>query len=266
MRQLLNFFLKFRTSILFLILFNISLALTVNVHDYHKSKLLNLTSAVTGSIHEFFSDISNYFNLKNENRVLLLENNRLKELEFNIKKTEYKLSKGNEKYKLTTATLIKNSYSLTKNYLIINKGSDNLINEDLGVITSNGIVGVIDKVSNKYSRIISVLNTMSKINAKLKKSNHFGTLEWNGNNSNIVQLHDIQALVELTIGDTIVTSGYSSIFPKNIPIGSIKSFKLNDTKDLFEIDIKLFNDMTNLEHVHIIENINIKEIENLNNE
>mgnify|MGYP005721392639 CR=1 FL=1 len=233
MRQLLNFFLKFRTSILFLILFNISLALTVNVHDYHKSKLLNLTSAVTGSIHEFFSDISNYFNLKNENRVLLLENNRLKELEFNIKKTEYKLSKGNEKYKLTTATLIKNSYSLTKNYLIINKGSDNLINEDLGVITSNGIVGVIDKVSNKYSRIISVLNTMSKINAKLKKSNHFGTLEWNGNNSNIVQLHDIQALVELTIGDTIVTSGYSSIFPKNIPIGSIKSFKLNDTKDLF---------------------------------
>ena len=266
MRQLLNFFLKFRTSILFLILFNISLALTVNVHDYHKSKLLNLTSAVTGSIHEFFSDISNYFNLKNENRVLLLENNRLKEFEFNIKKTEYKLSKGNEKYKLTTATLIKNSYSLTKNYLIINKGSDNLINEDLGVITSNGIVGVIDKVSNKYSRIISVLNTMSKINAKLKKSNHFGTLEWNGNNSNIVQLHDIQALVELTIGDTIVTSGYSSIFPKNIPIGSIKSFKLNDTKDLFVIDIKLFNDMTNLEHVHIIENINIKEIENLNNE
>ena len=266
MRQLLNFFLKFRTSILFLILFNISLALTVNVHDYHKSKLLNLTSAVTGSIHEFFSDISNYFNLKNENRVLLLENNRLKELEFNIKKTEYKLSKGNEKYKLTTATLIKNSYSLTKNYLIINKGSDNLINEDLGVITSNGIVGVIDKVSNKYSRIISVLNTMSKINAKLKKSNHFCTLEWNGNNSNIVQLHDIQALVELTIGDTIVTSGYSSIFPKNIPIGSIKSFKLNDTKDLFVIHIKLFNDMTNLEHVHIIENINIKEIENLNNE
>ena len=266
MRQLLNFFLKFRTSILFLILFNISLALTVNVHDYHKSKLLNLISAVTGSIHEFFSDISNYLNLKNENRVLLLENNRLKEFEFNIKKTEYKLSKGNEKYKLTTATLIKNSYSLTKNYLIINKGSDNLINEDLGVITSNGIVGVIDKVSNKYSRIISVLNTMSKINAKLKKSNHFGTLEWNGNNSNIVQLHDIQALVELTIGDTIVTSGYSSIFPKNIPIGSIKSFKLNDTKDLFVIDIKLFNDMTNLEHVHIIENINIKEIENLNNE
>ena len=266
MQQLLNFFLKFRTSILFLILFNISLALTISVHDYHKSKLFNLTSTVTGSIHDFFSEISNYFNLKNENRILLLENNRLKELEFNINKTESKLPQGNEKYELTTATLIKNSYSLTKNYLIINKGSDNRINEDLGVITSNGIVGVIDKVSNKYSRVISVLNTKSKINAKLKKSNHFGTLEWNGNNSNIVQLLDIQDLVEFTIGDTIVTSGYSSIFPKNIPIGSIKSFKLNDTKDLFIIDVKLFNDMTSLEHVHIIENLNIKEIEKLNNE
>jgi len=266
MQQLLNFFLKFRTLILFLILINISLALTVSVHDYHKSKLLNLTSAFTGSIHEFFSDISSYFNLKNENRILLLENNRLKELEFNSKKSKSNLSPGNEKYKLRIATLVKNSYSLTNNYLIINKGSDSLIKEDLGVITSNGIVGVIDKVSNKYSRVISVLNTKSKINAKLKKSNHFGTLEWNGNNSNIVQLFDIQDLVELTIGDTIVTSGYSSIFPKNIPIGSIKSFKLNDTKDLFIIDVKLFNDMTNLRHVHIIENLNIKEIEKLNNE
>ena len=266
MQQLLNFFLKFRNLILFLILLNISLALTINVHDYHKSKLLNLTSTITGSIHNVFSGISSYFNLKNENKILLLENNRLKELEFNTNRSQDNLTLVNNEYKVTSATVIKNSYSLTKNYLILNRGSDSLINEDLGVVTSNGIVGVIDKVSNKYSRVISLLNTNSKINAKLKKSNHFGTLEWNGKNSNIVQLLDIQDLVELTIGDTIVTSGYSSIFPENIPIGSIQSFKLNETKDLFVIDVKLFNDMTNLRHVHIIENLNIKEIENLNNE
>ena len=266
MQQLLNFFLKFRNLILFLILLNISLALTINVHDYHKSKLLNLTSTITGSIHNLFSGISSYFNLKNENKILLLENNRLKELEFNTNRSQDNLTLVNNEYKVTSATVIKNSYSLTKNYLILNRGSDSLINEDLGVVTSNGIVGVIDKVSNKYSRVISLLNTNSKINAKLKKSNHFGTLEWNGENSNIVQLLDIQDLVELTIGDTIVTSGYSSIFPENIPIGSIQSFKLNETKDLFVIDVKLFNDMTNLRHVHIIENLNIKEIENLNNE
>ena len=266
MQQLLNFFLKFRNLILFLILLNISLALTINVHDYHKSKLLNLTSTITGSIHNVFSGISSYFNLKNENKILLLENNRLKELEFNTNRSQDNLTLVNNEYKVTSATVIKNSYSLTKNYLILNRGSDSLINEDLGVVTSNGIVGVIDKVSNKYSRVISLLNTNSKINAKLKKSNHFGTLEWNGKNSNIVQLLDIQDLVELTIGDTIVTSGYSSIFPENIPIGSIQSFKLNETKDLFVIDVKLFNDMTNLRHVHIIENLDIKEIENLNNE
>lgn len=266
MQQLLNFFLKFRNLILFLILLNISLALTINVHDYHKSKLLNLTSTITGSIHNVFSGISSYFNLKNENKILLLENNRLKELEFNTNRSQDNLTLVNNEYKVTSATVIKNSYSLTKNYLILNRGSDSLINEDLGVVTSNGIVGVIDKVSNKYSRVISLLNTNSKINAKLKKSNHFGTLEWNGENSNIVQLLDIQDLVELTIGDTIVTSGYSSIFPENIPIGSIQSFKLNETKDLFVIDVKLFNDMTNLRHVHIIENLDIKEIENLNNE
>ena len=169
MQQLLNFFLKFRNLILFLILLNISLALTINVHDYHKSKLLNLTSTITGSIHNVFSGISSYFNLKNENKILLLENNRLKELEFNTNRSQDNLTLVNNEYKVTSATVIKNSYSLTKNYLILNRGSDSLINEDLGVVTSNGIVGVIDKVSNKYSRVISLLNTNSKINAKLKK-------------------------------------------------------------------------------------------------
>ena len=98
MQQLLNFFLKFRNLILFLILLNISLALTVNVHDYHKSKLLNFTSTITGSIHNVFSGISSYFNLKNENKILLLENNRLKELEFNTNKNQDNLPLVNDEY------------------------------------------------------------------------------------------------------------------------------------------------------------------------
>ena len=98
----------------------------------------------------------------------------------------------------------------------------------------------------------------------LQKTNYFGILSWDGKSPEIAQLKDVQDLVELTVGDTIVTSGYSSTFPPNIPVGSINSYRLNDTEDLYIIDVKLFNDMKNLEHVYIIKNTDINELEALN--
>ena len=87
---------------------------------------------------------------------------------------------------------------------------------------------------------------------------------WDGINHDIVQLNDIQDLAEIAVGDTIVTSGFSYTFPENIPIGAVESYKLNDTKDLYIINVKLFNDMTNLRHVHVIENLDIDELQTLN--
>lgn len=266
MLQLFNFFLKNKSLILFLFLLNISIALSINFHDYHKTKFSRSISNATGSVHNVISKVRNYFNLRLENNILLEENNRLKELEFNFETNNTRLKSNKSKYILQPAKIIKNSYSLPKNFLIIDKGNKDLLSEDLGIITSNGIVGIIDRTTTKYSRVISILNTKSKINAKLKKSNHFGTLEWDGKTSNIVQLHDIQDLVELKIGDSIVTSGFSSTFPENIPIGKIKSYSLNETKDLYIINVELFNDMTNLRHVHVVRNNDYMQIENLINE
>ena len=158
----------------------------------------------------------------------------------------------------------KNSYALPNNYLTLNKGQNDSIKEDYGVITSKGIVGIIDATSKNYSRVLSILNTNSRVNVKLKKTNYFGILSWDGKSPEITQLKDVQDLVKLSIGDTIVTSGYSSTFPPNIPVGSIDSYRLNDTEDLYIIDVKLFNDMRNLEHVYIIKNIDINELEALN--
>ena len=215
---------------------------------------------MSGSVHAFFSKIGNYFNLKEENTILLQENNRLKALILNHPIESKSVSNQAENYKLTPALVIKNTYAFPQNYLTLDKGERDLIKEDMGVITSKGLVGIIDKTSSKYARVISILNIKSKINAKLKKSNHFGTLEWNGKNHRLVQLHDIQDLVKLVKGDTVVTSGFSSVFPENIPIGRIESFQLNDTKDLYIINVVLFNDMTNLRHVHIIENLDLEQL------
>ena len=270
MQQIINFLIRNKTFLLFLLLFSISLFLTIQSHSYHKSKFINSANFLTGGIYEAANNIGDYFNLKTENAILLEENNRLKSILFNTTKDNLKeqykdSSLINASYKLTAAHVYKNSFSATNNYLTINKGKRDSIKQDYGVITSKGIVGIIDNTSKKYARVMSVLNTNIRVNAQLKKTNHFGTLKWNGKSPEYAQLVDLPKQAPVNVGDTIITGGLSTIFPKGIPIGVISAFKIDATENYFEIDIKLFNDMTNVGHVYIIENLDTEEISTLNN-
>lgn len=267
MQQLLNFFIRNKNVLFFLFLFFIAIGLTIQSHSYHKSKFLHSANGFTGGIYNATNGISQFFSLKDENAILLEENNRLKELLLSRNYSTPNLSVG-DSIKLKSSTVIKNSYALINNYIILNKGEKDSIAPDLGVMTSNGIVGVIDKVSNNYARVISILNTTSSVNAKLQNSNHFGELKWDGKSVEIVQLVDLPKQAVFKKGDTISTSGRSIIFPKGIPIGSVEAFELDETENFYNIDVRLFNDMTNLGHAHIILNKNKAEIEQLeaNNE
>lgn len=269
MQQIVNFIIRNKTFLLFLLLFSISIIFTIQSHSYHKSKFINSANFLTGGVYNSFNNISSYFNLKSQNRILAEENNQLKSILFNSENTKDSVLINrvyfNKTYKLTNAIIIKNSYSATDNILLINKGAKDSVKQDLGVITSKGILGIIDAYSKNYSTVISILNTTSNISAQLKKTNHFGTLTWNGNSPNTVQLIDVEKIAPVVKGDTIVTSGRSSIFPKNIPIGVVKNFKLDISENYYEINVGLFNDMTNLEHVYIIKNNDSEEINNLLN-
>ncbi len=271
MQQIINFLIRNKTFLLFSLLFCISLIFTFQSHSYHKSKFINSANFLTGGVYESANNIGGYFGLKKENQILLEENNRLKSILFNTKTSETvvdtfidsSLYDGN--YILKAAQVVKNSYSLTNNYLTINKGKKDSIKEEFGVITSKGIVGILDKVSPNYGRVRSILNSNIGINAQLKKTNHFGILTWNGESPYIVQLIDLPKQAPVVVGDTIITGGLSTIFPKGIPIGTVTSFKTDETENYFEIDVELFNDMTNIGHVYIIENLDATEISNLNN-
>ena len=127
------------------------------------------------------------------------------------------------------------------------------------------IVGIVDNISENYATVLSILNKKSKINAQLKSSNHFGSLAWNGDSPKFTQLTDISKFAPLKIGDTIVTGGQSAIFPKGIDIGYIDSFETDISGDTYNVQVKLFNDMTNLGTVYIIENFDKLEINNLQN-
>jgi len=164
-------------------------------------------------------------------------------------------------YEVIRGRVINNSYADQRNYITINKGKNDSIAQDMGVITDKGILGIVENISNNFSTVQSILSEKSNINAKIKNSNHFGSLVWeNTKDYNVVQLIDIPRLVPLTIGDTIVTGAMSSIFPENIPIGTIKSFDLDNSKSFYFIDVELFNDMTNIGNIYIIKNLNRKEV------
>ncbi|WP_027138583.1 rod shape-determining protein MreC [Gaetbulibacter saemankumensis] len=269
MQQIINFIIRNKTFLFFLLLFSISILFTIQSHSYHKSKFINSANFLTGGVYNSLNSISEYFNLKYQNDLLVEENNRLKSLLYNSESqidSVFTDSIKNVLYKFTAANIIRNTYTSTDNILLINKGEKDSIQQDFGVITNLGIVGIIDHTSKNYATTISVLNTTSKISAQLKKSNHFGTLTWNGKDPALAQLIDIPKIAPVIKGDTIVTSGRSSIFPEGIPVGTVDNFKLDLAENYYEIDVKLFNDMTNLEHVYIIENVDAKEINNLINE
>jgi rod shape-determining protein MreC len=270
MQQIFNFIIKNSNRLLFLLLLSISIILTIQSHSYHKSKVISSANFFTGGVYERINHINEYFNLKSQNDELAQENARLKSLLFNsedsTKTPEINTIKGVNKTDIIVAKVTHNSYSVFENYLTIDKGSKSGVKQDMGVINSAGIIGIVDNTSENYATVISILNVKSQINAKIKKSNHFGSLVWNGKSTGFVQLIDVPRLASVRKGDTIVTGAQSVIFPENIGIGTIDKIYIDNQTNYYTLNIKLFNDMTNLGHVYIIKNKNREEIITLENQ
>ncbi|WP_430411677.1 rod shape-determining protein MreC [Kordia sp.] len=269
MQQILNFLIKNKNFILFMLLLFISLVFTIQSHSYHKSKFINSANWFTGGIYEKANGVSSYFSLKSENEKLVEENRRLKALLYSKKDSLDTIqfidsTSFATDYLFHAGKIIKNSYSKFDNIILINKGSSDSIKTNMGVITPNGIIGVVDRVGGSHATVISILNSASSINAQLKNNdNYYGSLSWNGENPNIVQLGDVEKLATFDVNDTVTTGGYSTLFPKGIPIGTVKDFKLDTKENLYVINVQLFNDMTNLENIYVIENLHREEIDNL---
>jgi len=265
MQRIIYFLIRNKNFILFLTLLSISISLNFSYNEYNKSKFINSSNFIFSSLYDTKFTVSKYLNLELQNQLLLEENKNLKKILFNSETPTKSFDSINSiGFEVMTASVIKNSYSKTNNFITINKGSKHGIGIDNGVISSNGVVGIIDKTTTNYSRLISILNTNFLLNAKFKNSNYFGVLSWNGKNINKVQLKDVPKQAKIKIGDTIVTGGNSLIFPKGILIGYIQSFKLDNSENYLELEVNLSTDMTNIENLYLINNNNATEINLLN--
>ena len=263
MQSIINSIVKNRNLIIYLILSFISFRFLYNNSSLHFNEFGKISTYLSATSSKFSSSINSYFNLKSENEKLINENLQLKKME-----SKYRFTQVNEDTlnSINSAKVIVNSINKSKNIIIIDKGKLDSINLEMGVISSEGVVGIVKSVTNNYASIISLLNTDLRLNAILKNSSTIGSISWDGLNARILKLNDIPLSSSLKVGDTVVTGGMSFYFPKGVPIGKIINYDNNSLEGYYEIDIEAFNDFSSLSNLYILNRTDNNEIQSLLNE
>lgn len=260
MRSLFRFLLRNYFLMMFLILEAISLVLIVSLNDYQRVTFFNSSNNFAGTIYERFSNLDDYFSLGRTNARLAAENASLrKQLQMRIMNQEnYPINRPDTveapAYIFTSAKVISNSVNKQFNYITINKGSRHGIKPDMGIINADGVVGVITNVSQNYSTGLSLLNKRLLIPAKITTNNYFGSLVWDGEHYNTADLKEIPFHVIVNVGDTVVTSGYSNIFPDGMMIGIIKKFGVVSGTNFYDIKVELSTNFKTLKYVEVVQN------------
>jgi len=286
MQKIIDFIIRKKDFVVYFILLSFSLVLTFNTNFYHKSKFIVFLNGIANDSKETLNKLNGYFVLKKINSDLIQENLFLKNKLESVSKNANSDSIHNTTFYYQNAKVISNNLSYLKNYLVIDKGIKNGLSKEMGVISSTGIVGIINHSSLNYSSVMSVLNIETKINAKVKRSSYFGTLEWDGSSSEHLLLNDIPETADVKIGDSIITGGMSLIFPEGINIGVVsnlinqnkltddayktisenqkkKYLDLNLRENYLNIEVKLHTNMGSLNNVYVIESLNKVEFEKI---
>ena len=286
MQKIIDFIIRKKDFVVYFILLSFSLVLTFNTNFYQKSKFIVFLNSIANDSKETLNKLNGYFVLKKINSDLIQENLFLKNKLEGVSKNANSDSIHNTTFYYQNAKVISNNLSYLKNYLVIDKGIKNGLSKEMGVISSTGIVGIINHSSLNYSSVMSVLNIETKINAKVKRSSYFGTLEWDGSSSEHLLLNDIPETADVKIGDSIITGGMSLIFPEGINIGVVsnlinqnkltddayrtisenqkkKYLDLNFRENYLNIEVKLHTNLGSLNNVYVIESLNKVEFEKI---
>ena len=269
MRNLLEFLAKYSHVLLFILLEVICMALLFRFNDYQGSVFFTTANAVAGKVYEWRSEVENFFAMSAINEQLT-ERNIL--LERQVLLMEERLASAGDTaftaqlaelvdsgYSLIPAKVISNSLNRKDNLMTIDKGSVDGVRKDMGVVCGNGVAGIVYLVSANYSIVIPVLNGKSNISVAIRKRGYYGYLHWTGGNPATAYVDDIPRHARFSIGDDIVTSGYSAIFPPGVLVGKVLHVYNSDDGLSYRIEVKLSTDFGNLRDVCVISDSRIKE-------
>ncbi len=272
MRNIFLFIRRYFIFFTFLILEVVSLWFLFNYNRFHRAKFLGVATEMTGRINNQYNKVEDYFSLKEENhRVHKLNDSLLNLLKRNFiqRDTGMQLVKDSvpydtaghyRRYFFRDATVIYNTVNDQKNYLQLNRGSNQGIKDNMAVVGSDGsVVGVVMNVSPNFCQVMSLLHVQSTINASLKKGGESGTVEWDGKDPQYLLLKKIPKTVEINKGDTVLTSTYSYNIPPGYMVGTVADIKVDNTTGMYLLKIKTAANFYSLHQVHIIENIDREE-------
>jgi rod shape-determining protein MreC len=264
MRNLFRFLLRYHFVILFVLFESFSLSLVVQNNNFHKARFVNYVRSLQGFLYSKINVLSEYLALQKINQKLVAENNRLNNTLQRLYSSDESLLYGEgdtayqQHYLYFTARIINNSVNKQYNFITLNKGSKTGIEPEMAVISPDGVVGVVKGVSKRFATVMSLLNTNLKISAKLKKNNYYGSLFWDGRDYRKVILQEIPYHVEISMGDTIVTSGFSTIYPEGVFIGTVCDYQIKGG-NFYEITVELATDFKNLNYVSVVSNLHQQE-------
>ena len=274
MRSILNILIKHNHWFLFLLLEGISFVLIVSFNNYQKATMFTSANSVAGNIYSAITDIDSYFGLKNENMILVEHNRKLANEVENLKArlrnfedstmiaaVQHSLPQHSG-FSYNTARVVNNSVNKVNNYMTIDKGLQQGVKDQMGVFNHQGVIGITYTSSDNFTIVLSLLNSKSIISCKVK-GNTLCTLKWDGNDTRHSYLIDLPRYELFEKGDTVYTSGFSSIFPAGIPVGRIE--RLEDSADgqAYRARVELFADFSSIENVFVVGNDNREEQEKL---
>ena len=266
MSNIFLFIRRYANLLIFLFLQVLSIYFIVSYSKYHEAAFGNTANKFTGRINKQVNRVEYYFQLKKTNDSLLKAN----EVLYNKLRSNYNITDSLDKTVIDTmridsvlryrkfnylnAKVIANSIAAQSNFIVITGTNVHIFKKGMGIVgINNDVVGVITEVNGDYAAVMSLLHKDSKLSGKLLKSGETGTLSWDGKKPNILTLNNIPKSAKISIGDTIITSGFSAIFPKGIMIGRITDIKPETTNNNYRITLKSAANFYNLEYVYAIE-------------
>ena len=264
MRNLIKFISLYNYSITFYLLVLLSSYFLVNDNFVLKTKYFNSSNYVIGTIFSLQTSITDYFRLEMKNQVLESENKLLNEKIINL--SLIKSNKDSLKinsFNMVEAEVINNSLRKRKNYITINKGSIDGIEEGMGVISNSGVVGKIKYVSENFSTVISLLNTSFFVSSLIKESNTLSTVNWDGSDPTVLKLLYVPKHLNVKKGAEVISSSFDSIYPKGILIGKVISINSNVNSNFYDIEILSSQSFYNLSTVYVYNNSLLEEKKNL---
>ncbi len=267
MRKLLDFLLEKKHWFLLILFEVISFTLIYRNNSYQRSVMINSANYASGYVLSVAGYVQSYLNLRTINRNLQEQNGQMEmqlldlQEQIEVMQADTVTFKGAVSdsarifpFQFVIAEVVNNSISQLSNYITINKGRKDGIQLDMGVVSEQGVVGIVSNVSDHFSVIISLLNPKSKLSCKVLGNNSFGYLTWDGRDADYAILEELPRHAEFHKGDTIVTSGYSAIFPAGLIVGVVDDFYKERDDNFYALRVKLATPFSSLQHVRVIQN------------